>query len=403
MRVCPRCSRLVEGERCPFCGVIGGASGGAAGGAVHAAAGGTGPAAARIADDLLGRTFAGRYLVTSLLGRGAQAAVYKARDQRTDAPVALKVLSPEASADHDLALHFVQAAMAWARLHHSHTAPVLDVASADGRPYVTSDVVDGRLLRADLKSSGRLPEPRLLRVAEQVCESLADAHAAGVPHLDLKPENVYLVRTPGEPDFVRVIDYGLARRSEGLPQGGPFRGTPAYAPPERIQGGPGDRRSDLYSLGVTLYELASGLPPFQADGHIELLLMHLHNKPLRLTAAWPDAVSSGFDDLVMALLAKHPDRRPPDAQSVLARIRELAAHHLADHGGPVHRTIRLPTLGGGKRARTREGPPISSPFSAPVPEFQPAAVPAPVPEPAPEPVPEPQPAAVPAPVPEPAP
>ncbi len=251
MRVCPQCHRRVEQRICPTCRIT------------------TVDEGALRGEDLVGRVFADKYEVLALLGRGGMGAVYRARNIALDSPVALKVLRREASEDLQAIERFYREARAASRLRHPNTIRVFDFGQSedDGRLFLAMEYLEGTTVAAEVRREGRLDEERILRIVEQVCMSLAEAHGTQPPivHRDVKPANVFLTHQVGLRDFVKVLDFGIAKLAgeESLTRSAERPGTPPYMSPEQCLGKPLDGRSDLYSLGAMMYEMASGSPPFQ--------------------------------------------------------------------------------------------------------------------------------------------
>jgi eukaryotic-like serine/threonine-protein kinase len=305
VRICPECKGRTEERVCPSCRIT------------------TVDEAVLSGQDLVGRVFAERYEVQDILGRGGMGAVYRARHVAMDSTVALKVLRRETSGDLDSIERFYREARAASRLHHPNTIRVFDFGqSDDGQLFLAMEFLDGHTLRAELRRMGRLDESRVLRIGEQVAMSLGEAHHAGIIHRDVKPENIFLLQLLGVPDFVKVLDFGVARNvgADSMTRTGLAIGTPAYMSPEQARGERVDGRSDLYSLGVMMFEMAAGIPPFESSTPMHLMMKHLNDVPPRLSEVCGGDVSPAFDALVMSLLSKSADDRPRDASDLLDRI-----------------------------------------------------------------------------------
>jgi serine/threonine-protein kinase len=293
----------------------------------------TGPAPSSGPPSLIGQTLGGRYLVTSLIGAGGMGAVYRAEHTQLQKPVALKVLNADMAAHREAAQRFEREALVSARIVHPNVVSATDSGRlADGSLYLVLEFVSGRSLRQLIDAEGRLPPARALAIAGQIAEALAAAHAAEIVHRDLKPGNVMLLERDGNSEFVKVLDFGLARvlgqpsTAEPLTRSGAIFGTPEYMAPEQARGEAVDHRADLYALGIILYELLSGKPPFQAQELVAVLIKHLQEPPPPLPADIPAPLAA----YVMSLLDKQPAQRPQDALSVVKALRRLAPH------SPVH-------------------------------------------------------------------
>jgi len=290
-----------------------------------------------VTDPLLGSVVQGRYRIGRLLARGGMGAIYLAEQVPLGRAVALKVLVPSvmrADNDGELRRRFLREAETCAKLRHPNTVVVFDygtlpLAGGEGEGlFIAMEYVAGRTLGQALRDDGPFDPERVTRVAVQVARSLREAHAAGIVHRDLKPGNVML--TPGsddESESVKVLDFGVAKvlgeGSDGLTVAGSFVGSPRYASPEQIQELEVDGRSDLYSLGVVMYELLSGVPPFQANDTIRMLMAHVRDEPPPLRDR-VEGVPVELAALVHALLEKDPARRPADADAVIQALRGAA-------------------------------------------------------------------------------
>ncbi len=276
---------------------------------------------------LLGQTLGGRYLVTALLGSGGMGAVYRAEHIQLQKTVALKVLNREMASHREAALRFEREAMVSAKIQHPHVVNATDSGRLpDGSLYLVLEYVSGRSLRELSDAEGKLAPQRALGIGAQIADALAAAHRAEIVHRDLKPGNVMLLSQEGNPEFVKVLDFGLARvvggasPGEPLTQTGSIFGTPEYMSPEQARGEVVDHRADLYALGVILYELLAGRPPFQAPELVAVLIKHLQEAPPPL----PDGIPAPIASYVMSLLEKVPSRRPSDARQVAKALRRLA-------------------------------------------------------------------------------
>ncbi len=285
-----------------------------------------------VGEELVGRTIAnGRYEIVRLLGEGGMGAVYQARQVAMDRMVALKLIQSELVRNQAAAARFHREMKLTARIEHPNTIRVYDFGEAEGQLFLTMELLRGHTLAAVLAQSRRLELPRIVRIATQVCRALQAAHSEGVVHRDLKPDNVMLLEQYGEHDVVKVLDFGVAKsldqQEAGMTTAGAVIGTPAYMSAEQAMGAPVDQRSDLYSLGIMLYEMASGRVPFTAPALTALLVAHATEAPPPLAQVAP-GVPPGLVALIDELLRKDPAARPQTAKAVEQRLEALL-------GGPM--------------------------------------------------------------------
>lgn len=272
--------------------------------------------------DLVGRTVAeGRYEIVRQIGQGGMGSVYLARQTAMDRQVALKLITAAQSAE--AVARFQREMKLTAKIEHPNTIRVYDFGEIDGQLYLTMELLRGRSLREELDAAGRLPLDRIARIATQITRALQAAHGEGVVHRDLKPDNVMLIEQYGERDIVKVLDFGVAKSIQdgqtSMTATGAVIGTPIYLSPEQAMGKPIDPRSDLYSLGIMLYEMACGRVPFTAPSVTGLLLAHVTEPPAPLLQVAPD-VHPALAMLVDELLRKDPADRPASAHHVEARL-----------------------------------------------------------------------------------
>src|SRR5580704_490339 len=265
----------------------------------------------------VGRLLDGRYRVESLIATGGMATVYLGTDTRLDRTVALKIMHAELANDEDFVRRFVAEARSVARLAHPNVVTVYDQ-GADGRTlYLAMEYVPGRTLRALLQERTRLRPREALDIIEGVLSGLAAAHAAGIAHRDVKPENVLL----GDAQSVKVADFGLARLLSDVShtKSGLLIGTAAYLAPEQVAGGRADFRTDVYAAGIMLFELLTGRQPFTGDTPLAVAYRHVNEvvpAPSSLVPGLPPAL----DSLVALATSRNPDLRPADAGQFLRAI-----------------------------------------------------------------------------------
>lgn len=302
-------------------------------------------------DPLLGTVFAERYRIERRLGSGGMGCVYAATQLSMSREVALKVLNPGLNDSKAAVQRFEREMKASSKVEHPNTIRVYDFGeSADGRLFLAMEMLPGKTLHQVLCEAGVLDTGRLLRIAEQIARALGAAHSEGIIHRDLKPENVMLIDKYGERDQVRVLDFGIARFAEGgvehgeptLTRAGTLIGTPLYMSPEQALGKPVDHRSDLYALGVLLYQMSTGTVPFSAETPVRVLFMHANDEVKAPSSIAKGRVPARLEALILSLLAKSPDDRPQDAADVITALRSVGeSATLIESDGLVHADSRL--------------------------------------------------------------
>ncbi|MDA8038983.1 MAG: Stk1 family PASTA domain-containing Ser/Thr kinase [Actinomycetota bacterium] len=269
----------------------------------------------------------GRYELSHQIARGGTAQVYLARDLLLDRPVALKVLFPELSSDSSFVDRFRREAQAAANLSHPNIVPVFDWGESDRTYFIVMEYVDGEPLSAVIKSEAPLSPVRSAAVAADIAKALSYAHRHGVVHRDIKPGNVLLTRD-GQ---VKVTDFGIARAigaDDNVTQTGLVMGTATYFSPEQAQGFGVDGRSDVYSLGVVLYEMVTGRPPFAADTPVAIAYKHVSETPVRPREI-ESRVPGALEAIILRAMAKHPGDRYATAEDLRADLQRFS------QGSPV--------------------------------------------------------------------
>jgi eukaryotic-like serine/threonine-protein kinase len=301
------------------------------GGETKAQAATTAPSAAAAAGSAKldrGQIFSGRYEILSTVGKGGMGLVYRARDRQLDEVVALKVVRSEVLKDDPSLLdRFKQEIKLARRITHRNVLRTHDFGEADGVPYISMEYLEGVTLKDLIKSKGALPLGVGLSIAKQMCHGLEAAHQQGVVHRDIKPQNMLIIPESGE---LKIMDFGIARISEvkgeasGLTSAGTVMGTPDYMPPEQAQGQPADFRSDIYSLGVVLFESFTGKLPFDGDTIMAIVMGHIQKPPPR-----PRALKAGLpadlEALILRCLEKEPARRFQTVDEILDALSAISS------------------------------------------------------------------------------
>ena len=298
---------------------------------------------------MVGELIAGRYELEELAGTGGMSSVYRARDNLLERHVALKLLHDSYGADAESIERFRREARAVAQLSHPNIVTVIDRGEDGGRQYIVFEYVDGENLKELVARAGPLPVRRALELAIQVGAGLACAHEHGVVHRDVKPQNVLL----NGDGLAKVTDFGIARSLDvdhGMTQTGAVIGTSNYIAPEQASGRSVDERTDVYSLGVVLFELLTGDVPFPGENFVAVAMRHVHEEPPSVLELRPD-VPVRVAQLVDRALAKDPDERFP---SMAAMVAELRACLAADEA-PEERTMIVAAPARGGTAARRRG------------------------------------------------
>jgi serine/threonine-protein kinase len=299
-----------------------------------------------VAADRRGEVIGGRFRLDERIGKGAMAEVFRAVDltalpsgsaagsgqarpvdDSTSAYVAVKILKRQLAGEHEARERFIREGDVQARLRHRNIAALLATGITDrGEPYLVVELLRGKTIRGVVKDEGRLAPRRAASYAWQALHGLAAVHAAGVLHRDLKPANIMLEPSPGPIERVVLIDFGFASieggltgRMQKLTLAGTVVGSLRYMAPERLRGEATDCRSDLYAIGIILYEMLIGQPPFVAERDFDLVEMHLNVEPPSLCAADP-SLPAALDEVLAIALAKHQDDRYATADDMAAAL-----------------------------------------------------------------------------------
>ncbi|HYP27528.1 MAG TPA: protein kinase [Blastocatellia bacterium] len=309
MNICMSCGSPVPSsdEECPRCGAV----------------------SRNRQDRLLGITLADKYLIEEKLGAGGMCEVYRARHVLINKPVAVKVLRPELASDPQIARRFEQEAKAASLIRHPNAIDVTDFGLARGNtPFIVMELVEGRTVGELLRQEGVFSVERTMNILRQICGALESAHAAGVIHRDIKPDNIIIAEYEGG-DWVEVCDFGVAKiqedvnRRAALTGANLIIGTPRYMSPEQCEERPVDARSDIYSLGVVLYEMLAGEAPFGGNSTRQMIA-HAVETPPPLRLKRPD-LSPELEAVIMRALEKDPARRPQSAPELFQAFEAAAS------------------------------------------------------------------------------
>jgi serine/threonine protein kinase/tetratricopeptide (TPR) repeat protein len=267
-----------------------------------------------------GITFAGRYEIIEQLGKGGMGRVYRVKDQKLDEEMALKVLKPEIAADKGMIERFKNELKLARKIAHKSICKMYDLNEEEKTPFITMEYVKGEDLKSFVRRKGRLSEEETIAIAKQVCEGLEEAHELGVIHRDLKPQNIMI----DEKSNAKVMDFGIARSVEapGITHTGMMIGTPDYISPEQAEGEEADQRSDIYALGVILYEMVTGSVPFKGDTALSVALKHkaqLPKEPRKLNLE----ISEKLSRLILICMEKDRERRYQAATELLADLKNI--------------------------------------------------------------------------------
>lgn len=313
--------------------------------------------AQQVNDPRIGKVIDGRYEILQRVGEGGMGVVYRARQVSIDRVIAIKMLNKQMAADPNWVERFYNEARACSRLQHPNTIRMFDFGQTrEGALFMTMEFLDGHSLRHAIAAGAPMAPARVLKILIQCCASLAEAHSLKIIHRDMKPDNVFLLNLAGSPDFVKVLDFSVAKLMQASrlkTQAGVVFGTPQYMSPEQGRGLPLDQRSDLYGLGILAYEMLTGNVPFDNANPMTVLQMHLMNPIPDL----PGNVPPAMRNVVMRALAKEPDQRYQGAQEMMQACQQAFAQVGAQAAGMQPRPAAMPQQGPPPAAAPRSAPP----------------------------------------------
>jgi serine/threonine-protein kinase len=323
-------------------------------------------------DLLIGTIIGGKYQVSSLVGEGGMSIVYKAIQEGINRPVAIKLLRDELCDDEANVKRFKRESKAVSQLSHPNLVGIYDVGVADtGQPYMVMEFLEGTSLIDVIDKTGPIYVPRAIPIFIQICDVMNYAHSKGFIHRDLKPHNIMLVKAGEKPDFVKLVDFGIVAVdqnmqavSQKLTAAGEICGSPLYMSPEQVLDTGVDGRSDIYSLGVMMYEALAGRPPFGGKRITDVMQKHIHSAPPPFSEVCPEAqVPPEVEGVIFKALEKTPDARyqtMDQLKTALLRVTGRADSRPGSASFPM-------------KNPTREVPKPSVPMDVPPPSATPAA------------------------------
>ncbi|HSF99529.1 MAG TPA: protein kinase [Vicinamibacterales bacterium] len=310
-------------------------------------------------DARIGTLLAGKYQVEARIGRGGMGTIYRATHRMLGKPVAIKLINPDVGISSEMAARFEREARAASNLNHPNIATVHDLGQLeDGTLYMVMEFIEGDTLKAVIGRDGPMPPARIVRLLGQIVSALAAAHRNGIVHRDLKPQNIMVTRDAGGHEVAKLLDFGIAKTMDDaatqLTATGLSLGTPQYMAPEQANGGQVDGRSDIYALGVILYEMLIGEVPFEATSTPAVLVKHLTEQPAPPSKRRPDLhLPAGLEAIALRSLEKDPAKRFQSAEDLQAAL---------EAGGSADATEILPSPV--IAVRTSPAAPVAPPESA---------------------------------------
>jgi len=306
------------------------------------------PPAGQTTDEEVDQLFEGRYLLGQVLGRGGSCSVQRAWDTRLNRHVAIKRLEPPLNTDEHARARFSREGRAIARLSHPNLVTLIDRGATDDEDYLVFEYIEGRSLRELIRETGRLDPRDAGQIAGQIVEGLSHAHAHGIIHRDVKPHNI-LLDAEGR---AKLTDFGIATAEDWtrVTHEGAIVGSSRYMSPEQVQGRPVDQRTDIYSLGIVLYEMLAGSPPFEGSSIAEVGRQHIRSRPRPLSEIVPD-LPEGVERVVMRCLEKLPENRFQSADELLGALVGVGLYIPAKATGSMLSGLRHPKGRGATQGR----------------------------------------------------